>query len=336
MKAVSIDKPRTISIINVTQGEVGEDEALVKIKAAGVCGSDLGSFLGTFLLVTYPRIPGHEIAGEVVEVCKNDRNIAIGDKVTLEPLVRCERCYPCRIGRYNCCENLQVLGVHLDGGMREYFRVPVNLLHKLPDDMDMHVGALVEPLTIGMQAVNRSMLCEGETALILGAGPIGLMTLAVAKSRNAKVISVDLIASRLEKAEELGADYAINPTSVSLHEAVKEITNGEMANVVFEAVGAAATIESTIYLVSYAGRIVIVGHGHEPVEFKEPHLITKKELDIRGSRNSRNTFPDAIKFIQSCDVRTLITHIFPYTKIQRAFSILETKSEPVTKILLTF
>jgi len=220
--------------------------------------------------------------------------------------------------------------------MREYFRVPINILHKLPDDMDMRVGALVEPLTIGMQVVNRSMLCEGETALILGAGPIGLMTLAVAKSRNARVISVDLLASRLEKAKELGADHTINPKSESLLKAVKEVTNGEMANVVFEAVGAATTIESTIYLVSYAGRIVIVGHGHEPVQFKEPHLITQKEVDIRGSRNSKNTFPDAIKFIQSCDLRTLITHVFPYTEIQRAFSILETKSEPVTKILLTF
>ena len=162
------------------------------------------------------------------------------------------------------------------------------------------------------------------------------MTLAVAKSRNAQVISVDLIESRLEKARELGADYTINPASEPLLERVKEITNGEMANVVFEAIGAATTTENTIYLVSYAGRIVIIGHGHAPVQFKEPHLITKKEVDIRGSRNSRNAFPDAIKFIASHDLRMLITHVLPYTEIRRAFSILETKSEPVTKILLTF
>jgi len=346
MKAISIDKPRSVGIIDVPEPKAGENEAIIKIKTAGICGSDLGSYLGTFSLVTYPRIPGHELAGEIVEINANflvkkfgnDRGLAVGDKVTVEPLVRCENCYPCRIGRYNCCENLTVMGVHIDGGMQEYFRAPVHLVHKLPDDMDFSKAALVEPLTIGIHSVNRSQLSEGETALILGAGPIGLVILAVAKSRGAKVISVDLLESRLEKAKQFGADYTINSSKKDVKSAVEQITNGEMANVVFEAIGARETIENTIYLVSYAGRVVMTGYAHEPAQFQEPQLITKKELDILGSRNSQNDFPNAIRFIQASefDLTKLVTHLLPYTEVRHAFSILDTKIEPVTKILLTF
>jgi 2-desacetyl-2-hydroxyethyl bacteriochlorophyllide A dehydrogenase len=338
MKAISIDKPRSVGIIDVAEPKAGENEAIIKIKTAGICGSDLGSYLGTFSLVTYPRIPGHELAGEIVEISENDGGLAVGDRVTIEPLVRCGNCYPCRIGRYNCCENLTVMGVHIDGGMQEYFRAPVNLLHKLPDDMDFSKAALIEPLTIGIHSVNRSQLSEGETALVLGAGPIGLVILAVAKSRGAKVISVDLLESRLEQAKEFGADYTINPSKENVNSAVEKITNNEMANVVFEAIGAKETIENTIYLVSYAGRVVMTGYAHEPARFQEPQLITKKELTILGSRNSQNDFPDAIRFIQASefDLTKLITHLLPYTEARRAFSILDTKSEPVTKILLTF
>ncbi|MBC8234734.1 zinc-binding alcohol dehydrogenase family protein [bacterium] len=338
MKAISIDKPRSVGIIDVAEPKVRKNEAIVKIKIAGICGSDLGSYLGTFSLVTYPRVPGHELAGEIVEISKNDRGLAVGDRVTIEPLVRCGHCYPCRIGRYNCCENLTVMGVHIDGGMQEYFRAPVHLVHKLPDDMHFDKAALIEPLTIGIHSVNRSKLSKGETALILGAGPIGLVILVVAKSRGAKVISVDLLESRLEQAREFGADYTINPSAENVKSAVEQITKGEMANVVFEAIGARETIENTIYLVSYAGRIVMTGYAHEPALFREPQLITKKELDVLGSRNSQNDFPNAIRFIQSSKfhLTRLITHLFPYTEVRRAFSILETKSEPVTKILLSF
>jgi len=338
MKAISIDKPYSVGIIDIDEPKARENEAIVKIKTAGICGSDLGSYLGTFSLVTYPRIPGHELAGEIVEIDENDRGLTVGDKVTIEPLVRCGHCYPCRIGKYNCCENLTVMGVHIDGGMQEYFRAPVNLVHKLPDDMPFDKAALVEPLTIGIHSVNRSQLSEGETALILGAGPIGLVILAVAKSRGAKVISVDLIESRLNLAKEFGADYTINPSQENVNNAVEQITNGEMANVVFEAIGAKETIESTIYLVSYAGRIIMTGYAHEPAQFQEPELITKKELDVRGSRNSENDFPESIRFIQSSeiDLTRLITHRFLYTEVQSAFSILATKSEPATKVLLDF
>jgi L-gulonate 5-dehydrogenase len=230
------------------------------------------------------------------------------------------------------------MGVHIDGGMQEYFRVPVHLLHKLPAKMHFDKAALVEPLTIGIHSVNRSRLIEGETALILGAGPIGLVILAVAKSRGARAISVDLLESRLKQAKEFGADYTINPSKKNVKRTVEQITKGEMANVVFEAIGAKETIENAIYLVSYAGRIVMTGYAHEPAQFREPELITKKELDILGSRNSQNDFPSAIKFIQSSkfNLTKLITHLFPYTEVRRAFSILATKSEPATKILLSF
>jgi 2-desacetyl-2-hydroxyethyl bacteriochlorophyllide A dehydrogenase len=338
MKAISIDQPYSVDIIDIDEPKAGENEAVVKIKTVGICGSDLGSYLGTFSLVTYPRIPGHELAGEIVEIGGNDRGLTVGDKVTIEPLVRCGHCYPCRSGRYNCCENLTVMGVHIDGGMQEYFRAPVNLAHKLPDDMDFSKAALIEPLTIGIHSVNRSQLSAGETALILGAGPIGLVILTVAKSRGAKAISVDLLEYRLNLAKEFGADYTINPSQENINNIVEQITNGEMANVVFEAIGAKETIENTIYLVSYAGRIIITGHAHEPAQFQEPQLITQKELDIRGSRNSQNEFPEAIRFIQASeiDLAKLITHKFPYTEVQRAFSILAAKSEPAAKILLDF
>ena len=310
----------------------GPDDVLIDVKAVGICGSDIHAYRGTQPFQSYPRILGHELSGLV---SAGTGDLEEGQPVTMEPLLRCGECYPCRIGRYNCCSNLKVIGVHADGGMCERIWVPRDLVHPLPPTISLDEGAMVEPLAIACQAVGRSGLSQGETALIIGAGPIGLLSLQVAKARGATAYVTEVDPARLELATRTGADATINPGEEDVASRLDELTVGEGPNVVIEAVGGEKTIRQALELVSAAGRVVLVGLFGGKMDF-EPIGMVRKELDLLGSRNSSGKFPEALSLIEEgrVDLSELVTHRFPLEMAPEVFQDIDRGSIKPVKILL--
>lgn len=311
MKAVYMEKPWNIEISDVQMPKPKEGEALLRVKSAGICGSDIGAFRGTNGLVSYPRIIGHEIAGEVISIPENNKNgIKPGDRVIVDPYLYCGHCYPCSIGRTNCCVDLKVLGVHVDGGMAEYFCHPADMLLKVPDDMPWDIIPLAEPLTIALHGIHRLNLKAGEHIAINGAGPIGLLAAMVALHYGAEPIMIDLVKERLDFAKSLGVQYTINLREEDLVEKVSEYTNGRMAECVMEASGANSAIRATLDIVSHAGRIALTGWPKQETPIPTD-MITRKEVDVRGARTSAGEFPEAIDLIyhQKVDARRILTKV---------------------------
>ncbi|MBU2703382.1 2-desacetyl-2-hydroxyethyl bacteriochlorophyllide A dehydrogenase [Sporomusaceae bacterium BoRhaA] len=303
MKAVSLNSPLKIGMRSVPMAERrNANEVLIKVRALGICGSDIGAFRGSNPLVSYPRILGHEIGGEVLEVGESASGIAVGNKVVVEPYLPCRECYSCSMGRTNCCEQLKVLGVHIDGGMAEYFSHPVEWVHRVPDEMEWKQVAMIEPLTIALHANHQAKVKTREHVLIIGAGTIGLLAAQVAQVYGAIPIVMDIEKERLKLARAIGMPYTLQPGEGNVIEQVQEITHGRMAEAVIEASGAKSAIYSIFDYVSYAGRIVLVGwpKGETPLATA---VITKKELTVAGSRNSVGEFAEATQLIQSKQVQ---------------------------------
>ena len=297
MKSVYLAAPLQISIKDIpTPATIRDDEVRVAIHAASICGSDIGAYRGTNPLVSYPRIIGHELAGEVTEAGSRT-GFTIGDRVALEPYVNCGVCYPCSIGRTNCCENLKVLGVHTDGGMVEQFVHPARLTHRIPEGMGWEDAALIEPLTIALHSNHRAHVKAGEHVVICGAGPIGLLCAGVAIAHGARPILLDPLDERLALAKQFGVVHTVNPGVTDAAEAIREITGGRMAEAVIEASGAASSIAAVVSYVSYAGRIALTGWPKEKIAM-DTGMLTKKEIGLCGSRNSAHEFPEAMDMIR--------------------------------------
>jgi L-gulonate 5-dehydrogenase len=313
-----------------------EGEALLAVKTVGLCGSDVAAYLGTSPLVTYPRIPGHELCAEILEIDANSRGLAVGDLVCVEPLLSCGECAACRKGKYNCCMMLQVIGVHVDGAMCERFAHRVDRLHQPRSPLTEEQLALCEPLTIGMQACDRGGVSEGQHVVIFGAGAIGLCALAVARTRTEHVLVIDKVPQRLERAKAFGAEVTVNADEAEVGSVVADWTRGDGAEVVIEAVGSPATIEATLDLVGFGGRIAVVGWSKAPVTFNRPHLLLQKEADLVGSRNSREAFPRVLELVESgrVDMLPLVTQRFPLQEAKQAFDLLVNHPEAVGKCLL--
>ncbi|MBP2634725.1 MAG: yjmD 1 [Firmicutes bacterium] len=316
MNAIYLQSPGEIKVQQVPNVDRRENEVLIKVRSLGICGSDIGAYMGTNPLVSYPRIIGHEVAGEVIEVSADETELVVGDHVVLEPYVYCGKCYPCQNGRTNCCENLTVLGVHIDGAMSEYFSHPRHLVHKVPADIPWNLLAMVEPLTISMHAVKRSRVKKGEHVVITGSGPIGLLAAQYALTLEAIPIVVDPVEERLAFAKKLGVKHTINPVAADAVAEIKNITNGRMAEVIIEASGNAAAIRSSIDYVSYSGRTSLVGWPKSEISLPTA-LFTKKELDIVGSRNSFHSFPESVKLIAEnrVDVAAVITKTISFEEV---------------------
>lgn len=309
MKAVKLEKPREIALVELEKPVPGPGEALIRIKTAGICGSDIGAFRGTNSLVSYPRVIGHELAGIIESIPEdNPKGFKVGDKVIVDPYLYCGDCYPCSIGRTNCCTSLKVLGVHVDGGMAEYFCHPANMLVKMPDDMSWTDAAMAEPLTISLHGIHRGGLKAGEYCAIIGAGPIGLLAAMIAQAYDAHAILIDLVQERLDFAKQLGVEYVINSGNEDAEARVREITGGNMAQQVMECSGANAAVLSTLKLVSNAGRITLTGWPKNETPMPTD-VITKKEVDIRGARTSAGEFEEAIELIytRKVDVQKILT-----------------------------
>lgn len=337
MQAVKVQEPLKMMITDEAMPEIEEqDDVLIKIKRVGICGSDMHIYHGTNPLATYPRIIGHEVAGEVVEIGNAVTTLNVGDHVVVEPINYCGTCYACRKNRPNVCEELSVFGVHEDGGMREYVTLPEKQLHAVNKQLDWDEIVLAEPYTIGAQAVWRGDVEENDTVLIQGAGPIGICVLKMAKLRGAHVVMTDLNEERLAFAKESGADKVINAKE-NIEEKVMEYTNQQGINVVIDAVCIPATFELGPKIASPAGTIVCLGFDETPANIAQLP-ITKKELTIVGSRLQTNRFSEVVELLNSRKLQSngLITQKFPIQDVQEAFDFIENNQDKVRKALITF
>jgi threonine dehydrogenase-like Zn-dependent dehydrogenase len=269
----------------------GPGEVLVAVAAAGVCAGDMYTYTGKNPYATYPQIIGHEIAGVVAEVGAEVVGLAPGARVVVEPFISCGSCYPCRVGKANCCANLRIIG-----GYAEYLKAPAQNIHLTPPGLSLPFASFAEPVAIGVQACRRGNVSAGEYVLILGCGPIGLALIEVARARGAYVAATDILPDRLETAARLGA--VTLPADDRLLPTILEQTHGEGAPVVMEATGNPQAMEQTVELVAAGGRVVIVGLVKQGVGVTFPGLdFTRKEMTVLGSRASVNCFPEALHLL---------------------------------------
>jgi L-gulonate 5-dehydrogenase len=289
MKALVVPEPGRMVVEDIEVPTPGPGEVRVRVGAAGICAGDLYIFKGVNPYAVYPCIAGHELAG-----VREDT----GERVVVEPFLGCGTCYPCRVGKSNCCANLKIIGVHRPGGYAEVCVAPTTHLHPVPEGMSLALASFAEPLAIGVQACRRGAVQPGEAILVLGAGPIGLSILEVVRARGASVFITDLNAERLELARTLGA--TVLPGGDGLLAAALDVTHGEGFPVVLEATGAVQAIEQSVELVAAGGRVVIVGLVKKGVGVTFPGLdITRKELTLVGSRASVGCFPEALELLAS-------------------------------------
>lgn len=310
MKAIKLEKPWEVYCAQQDKPTPGRGQALIHVVTAGICGSDIGAFRGTNGLVSYPRVIGHELAGVIEAIDENDnpKGFKAGDEVIVDPYIYCGHCYPCSIGRTNCCTDLKVLGVQTEGGMAEYFCHPSKLLVKKPAQMSWTLAAMAEPLTISLHGVHRGGLKAGEYCAIYGAGPIGLLAGMVAEAYGAHAILIDIVQERLDFAKELGIEYIINSGKEDAAAVVAKITDGTMAQLVMECTGANPCIRGALDLVCNAGRITLTGWPKKETSLPTD-LFTKKEIDVRGARTSAGEFEEAIDLIVSgrVDIEKILT-----------------------------
>lgn len=295
MRATIMNAPFDMKVGTWDTPRPGPGEVLVSVGAAGICAGDMYFYLGKNPYAVYPQICGHEIAGTIAEVGQGATNLEPGTVVVVEPFIGCGKCYPCRVGKSNCCMNLRIIGVHQPGGYAEYLTAPANLIHKVPTGLSLTVASFAEPVAIGVQACRRGEI-GAEYVLVLGCGPIGLAVIEVAKARGAYVVATDVAPARLETAAKLGAKTL--PANEHLLQMILEQTNGEGAPVVIEATGSPKAMEQTVDLVAAGGRIVILGLLKQGVMVSLPGLdFTRKEMTIVGSRASVNCFPEALQLL---------------------------------------
>lgn len=338
MKAIQVKEPGKLEIVTIEKPQIqNEKEVLVKVKCVGICGSDMHIYHGSNPFTVYPRVIGHEVSGVVEAVGNEVSSLVPGDRVALEPIVSCGTCYACRKNQPNVCVELEVFGVHRDGGMSEWMKANESNWHKVTAQVSDEAAALVEPMTIGAQAAYRGEVAQGDTVFIMGAGPTGIACLLMAKEKGATVIISDFNQNRLDYASSIGADYTINPQHDSVEERIESITNGELANVVMDAVGTAQTFEQAVTLASVAGTVVTLGFNEQTSAIPSL-LLTKKELKVVGSRLQTHQFKGVIEKVNAGVIKpdAIISHRYSFENIADAFTLLEQHPEDVRKIVLTF
>ena len=339
MKVIQVNKPGELGIIDKPEPTApAAGEAIIRIKAAGICGSDVHIFHGKNPFAIYPRILGHEAAGEVVRIGEAVTNVKVGDHVVVDNVFSCGKCYACRIGRPNVCIDVKVLGVHIDGVFSELLKLPADHLYPVPGDLSWEMAATMEPYAIAAEAVDRGQVNAGDTVLICGAGPIGLVILQACKSLGARVLIMDIVDSRLQAAQAMGADAVVNTKTSDLETAVKAFTDGEGINVAMEATGVISILELIIAkLMSPAGRVVVLGFPVEPAKIA-PADIMKRELDIKGSRLNNRKFAEVVRWFdeKKVDPTGLVSHVLPYTDVEKGMELFANHPEEVCKILIKF
>lgn len=324
MLQITLDKPGRFSTQDVAAPTNRDDMALVRVRRIGVCGTDLHAFAGRQPFFTYPRVLGHELGVEIVHVPDNDLGLRPGDRCAVEPSIRCGKCGACRRGKVQCCENLNVIGVHSDGGMRELFEVPTVNLHKSAT-LTLDQLALVETLCIGAHAVERAQPAQGEAALVIGAGPIGLTVMQFLQVAGADITVMDISDERLRFCREvLGIAKTVNPAKTDAPAEIRRLNGGDAATAVFDATGHPGSMMQTFDLAAHGGRIVFVGLVQANITFNDPNFH-RRELTLYASRNSTPaTFRRTIALIEQgrIDTAPWITHRLSLGEVPERFASL--------------
>lgn len=288
MKAIQIQSPGNVAVVDVEKTAVKPGEVLLKLGYVGFCGSDLNTYRGGNTMVTFPRIPGHEIGATVVEIGSDvPSGLTVGQTVTVNPYTNCGHCASCRRGRVNACENNETLGVQRNGAMQEFISLPWQKI--IPcGSVSVRDAALIEPMSVGFHAVDRGRVTDTDTVMVIGCGMVGLGAVVRAVMRGATVIAADLDDEKLAIARQLGATYTYNTATE---------WNLPAPDVVIEAVGAAPTYQLAVNKVAFTGRIVCIGYAKADISLTTS-LFVKKELDIMGSRNANpSDFEAVIKYL---------------------------------------
>lgn len=314
MKALLLTEYKNLEVTEFDDPSTGPNDLLIKVKACGICGSDIHGYDGSSGRRIPPLVMGHEAAGEVVEVGENVTEFSVGDHVTFDSTVSCGECHHCRRGEINLCDNRKVLGVSCGeyrrhGAFAELVSVPKHICYQLPPEMPFEHAALIEAVSVAVHAANRTPVTLGDTAVVVGSGMIGLLTIqAIRLAGCAQVIAVDLDADRLAAAKELGADVCLKADEVDVVEEVKKLTGGRGADVALEVVGAAVTINTAIESVRKGGSVTLVGNLAPRVEMPLQSIVTR-ELNVLGTCASSGEYPACIALMNSgaIQVAPLIT-----------------------------
>lgn len=358
MKVITVQEPNRFVMTEIEKPHAEAGEALVRILRIGVCGTDLHAYRGRQPFFSYPRVLGHELAAEIVAFGENPNksdttvpnhgsnlwgehvntdagaeivgSLKVGDIVTVIPYLHCGACAACRSGKTNCCTNLSVLGVHKDGGMCEYLSVPVN--HLIATELTPEQTATVECFSIGAHAVRRSALYSGETALVIGAGPIGLGVMKFAKLSGARVIAMDINEQRLTFCKEWAeVDETVNAVDDPLP-TLLSLTDGQLPSLVFDATGNIGSMNRALYLCGHGGRLVFVGLAQVDVSFPDPEFH-KREITLLSSRNAtRADFDHVIDMIKTGYVNTnaFVTHRVYFDQVIHQF---DSFTKPETNVI---
>ena len=341
MKAAILRGIKQISIEEVDRPQIMPDQVLVRLKAVGVCGSDVHYYLHGRIgnqVVTSPFILGHEPAGEIAEVGSAVKNLKPGMAVAVEPGIPCRQCENCHKGKYNLCPNVEFLGTPpVQGAYREYIAYNPDFLFPLPSTMSFAEGALIETLAVGMYASELAGLQPGDDIAILGSGPVGLVTLKAARLRGVnRIFITDRIAERLSVAAAHKDVIAINITKENPAEVIREMTKGRGVDTVFEAAGALETVNQAVELACIGGKIVLIGIPAEDFVSFDSHINRRKELTHLALRRFRHMFPRCIQAVASGNIvlKDLITHNFSLEEIEKPFHLVENYQDGVVKAII--
>ena len=309
--------------------------SIIKLKQIGICGTDLNAFNGVQPYFTYPRVLGHELAGEFIQGDAN--GFSTGDKVTILPYRSCGNCFACKIGKTNCCSSLSVLGVHEDGGMREYISIPNNLLIRT-DGLSFDQIALIEPLAIGAHAVKRANIQPGENILVIGAGPIGIGLLHFLSMYNVNIMLAERIAYRMNYCNEnFNHLHCLDSSNEGFIDEICQLTNGNMPSLIFDATGSLNAIHQSLTILSHAGRFILVGLQQGDIHVSHPEFH-KREATLMSSRNATvYDFQFVIDSMRSEKIRpqNMITHRIPFDQVVNDFPLLYSQKDTLIKAMIT-
>ena len=329
--------PKEIIFREIDIPEVGDDEVLIKIKKIGICGSDIHVYHGTHPFTSYPVTQGHEVSGEVVEVGKNVSKVKAGDRVTIEPQVRCGKCYPCRHGKYNLCEELKVMGFQTTGTASEYFKAPELNVTKLPDDMDYSKGAMIEPLAVAVHAISRAGDIRGKRVSVIGAGPIGNLVAQSAKAMGAeRVMLSDVSDYRLSLGKKVGIDAVYNTRESDYNADLIDCFGPDKADIIYDCAGNDITMNSAIRSARKGSTIILVAvyAGMANVDLA---VLNDHELDLNTTMMYRHEdYEKAIELVneKKIDLESLMSNTFPFKEYQKAYEYIGQNREKAMKVLI--
>jgi 2-desacetyl-2-hydroxyethyl bacteriochlorophyllide A dehydrogenase len=339
VKALVYEGPNDIKIKQVDDPIMHKGEILIKVKATGICGSDVHGYLGTTGRRIPPMIMGHEFSGDILEIGDDVTKFSLGDRVTVQPVNFCENCEYCKQGLTNLCPNKKFYGaMDTNGSMAEFISVPYKLIYKLPDSINYLKGTMIEPLAVAYRAVNQVQNIKGKNIFIVGAGTIGLLVLQVAKSKNPlKIFISDTDKNRLELAKKIGADFTINPIKDNLKDIINRETKNEGVDIAFEVVGLSATVQQAMTVLKIKGTCVWIGNSDKMINLNMQEIVTK-ELNIIGTYSyNHKQFGDSIKWLaeQDLDLDSIISKVVPLDKGPEMFKKLSENRNKLIKVILT-